>query len=120
MRGHVYYSNSEWGLSAINQSGFWMDKPNLNTRRYVSVMSVDIGDWNTPSCEEKPARECTREEIALEVWRQITVELLDTFGYDVVARQLPLPLNRARPSWRRLLTHTHNRRGRHHVPGWDR
>ena len=47
---------------------------------------------NTPSCEEKPARECTREEIALEVWRQITVELLDTFGYDVVARQLPRPI----------------------------
>ena len=92
VRGHVYYSNSEWGLSAINQSGFWTDKPNLKTHGYVSVMSVDIGDWNTASCVEKPARECTRREIALEVWRQITVELLDTFGHDVVARQLPRPI----------------------------
>ena len=92
VRGHVYYSNSEWGLSAINESGFWTDKPNLGTHGYVSVMSVDIGDWNTKSCEQKAARECTRDQIALEVWRQITEELLDTFGYDVVARQLPRPI----------------------------
>jgi uncharacterized protein with NAD-binding domain and iron-sulfur cluster len=93
VRGHVYFANSEWSLSAINQSGFWTDKPNLETHGYVSVMSVDIGDWNTRSAAEKPARDCTPNEIAKEVWRQITVELLDTFGYDVTARQLP------RPTW---------------------
>jgi uncharacterized protein with NAD-binding domain and iron-sulfur cluster len=92
VRGHVYFSNSEWSLSAINQSGFWIDKPNLETLGYVSVMSVDIGDWNTRSAKANAARDCTCNEIAKEVWRQITEELLDTFGDDVTERQLPRPI----------------------------
>ena len=92
VRGHVYFSNSEWSLSSINQSGFWTDKENLRPHGYVSVMSVDIGDWNTPSSTGEPARGRTRKEIAKEVWRQITVGLLDTFGDDVTARQLPRPI----------------------------
>ena len=92
VRGHVYFSDSEWSLSAINQSGFWLDKPNLAQPGYVSVMSVDIGDWNTASSTNKVARNCTRIELAEEVWRQVTVALVDSYSLELVAKQLPRPI----------------------------
>ena len=49
VRGHVYYSGTEWGLSSINQQGLWERRPTLARDGYVSVLSVDIGDFNTPS-----------------------------------------------------------------------
>lgn len=78
LRGHMYYSGTEWALSSINQHGMWEKRPNLRSDGYVSVLSVDIGDFNTPSKHlvdaaghGKAARDCTADEIATEVWRQI-------------------------------------------------
>ncbi len=78
LRGHMYYSGTEWALSSINQSGLWERQPTLARDGHVSVLSVDIGDFNTPSCHlvdefgrGKAARDCTADEIAGEVWRQI-------------------------------------------------
>ncbi len=78
LRGHMYYSGTEWALSSINQHGLWEKKPILNRDGHVSVLSVDIGDFNTPSRHlkdefghGKAARDCTADEIATEVWRQI-------------------------------------------------
>jgi uncharacterized protein with NAD-binding domain and iron-sulfur cluster len=78
LRGHMYYSGTEWGLSSINQSGMWERKPTLARDGHVSVLSVDIGDFNTPSrhlIDEfgrgKAARDCTADELAAEVWRQL-------------------------------------------------
>ena len=92
VRGHVYFSNSEWGLSAINQTGFWTDQPHLTRNGYVSVMSVDIGDWKNRSERGKRARDCTPDELAEEVWCQITEELVFTDGPDVAPSQFPLPI----------------------------
>src|SRR5262249_37168394 len=76
LSGHVYYSNSDWGLSSINQTGLWLERPGLDEPGYNSIMSVDIGDWRVRSREiGKCALECTREELAREVWRQVTAEL---------------------------------------------
>ncbi len=82
LRGHMLYAGTEWALSSINQSGFWESPPILDRDGYVSVLSVDIGDFNTPSghlVDEsgrgKAARDCTPDEIAAEVWRQITSAL---------------------------------------------
>ena len=78
LRGHMYYSGTEWGLSSINQSGMWERQRTLARDGHVSVLSVDIGDFNTPSrhlVDEsgrgKAARDCTADELAQEVWRQI-------------------------------------------------
>jgi hypothetical protein len=92
VRGHMYFASSEWGLSAINQSGFWTDAPNLETDGYASVMSVDIGEWNMPSSTAKAARDCTRDEIAREVWRQITAELGGSSGAGGSPTQVPVPI----------------------------
>lgn len=87
LRGHMYYSGSEWGLSSINQHGLWERRPTLIRDGHVSVLSVDIGDFNAPSRHlvdaagrGKAARDCTADEIAAEVWRQIVVALTTGVG----------------------------------------
>ncbi|ORB28335.1 hypothetical protein [Corallococcus coralloides DSM 2259] [Mycolicibacterium parafortuitum] len=82
LRGHMYYAGAEWGLSSINQHGLWENRPNLVRDGHVSVLSVDIADFNTPSRvlrdesgRGKAARDCTPDEIAVEVWRQIVTAL---------------------------------------------
>jgi uncharacterized protein with NAD-binding domain and iron-sulfur cluster len=87
LRGHMLYAGSEWGLSSINQTGFWEKPPILDRDGHISVLSVDIGDFNTPSrylVDEfgrgKAARDCTPDEIAAEVWRQIICALTSNAG----------------------------------------
>ena len=50
VHGHIYYTDSTWALSSINHHGLWEAKhrPNLPADGFVSVLSVDIGDWNMP------------------------------------------------------------------------
>jgi uncharacterized protein with NAD-binding domain and iron-sulfur cluster len=93
LRGHMYYSGTEWALSSINQHGMWVKQPRLDPDGHVSVLSVDIGDFNSPSghlTDElgrgKAARDCTADEIAAEVWRQIVAAL--TSGVDSPAEDL--------------------------------
>jgi hypothetical protein len=82
VRGHVYYSGTEWGLSSINQHSLWERRPVLAGDGYISVLSVDISDFNTPSShlldsrgQGKAARDCTADELAAEVWRQIVTAM---------------------------------------------
>jgi uncharacterized protein with NAD-binding domain and iron-sulfur cluster len=104
VRGHVYFTGSEWGLSSINQSGLWHDQPYPRSPQdraartgaswltgYASVLSVDIGDWRTSSSVlGKPANTCTDDEIATEVWRQMVAALLKDDVADAPNR-LPTP-----------------------------
>lgn len=94
LHGHVYYSNSDWALSSINPTGLWLDKPTLERDHYVSIMSVDIGDWRKESSSlHKPAIQCTADELAEEVWRQVSEELSASTDERDRPRQLP------RPTW---------------------
>lgn len=70
--GHIYFGDSPWALSSINQQQLWQHRPSLHREGYASVLSVDIGDLDAVGiwCR-KPARECNREELAREVWEQI-------------------------------------------------
>lgn len=78
--GYMYFTDAAWALSSINPQQFWTHRPTLETDGYVSVMSVDIGDWRTPSkhptLNRRNAWQCSKEEIAKEVWRQVTTSLL--------------------------------------------
>jgi hypothetical protein len=91
-QGHIYFAKSAWGLSAIAQSQFWQrrlqdivgnidDDPPVGGQRhrptYVAVLSVDIGDWHAPAkrpdgSDGPRAVECTRDDLAREVWAQIS------------------------------------------------
>ena len=98
LRGHMYYSGTEWALSSINQHGLWERRPTLDRDGHISVLSVDIGDFNAASnhlVDEfgrgKAARDCTADEIAAEVWRQI-VDALTSNVDNAPEELLPWPV----------------------------
>ena len=82
-RGHQIYADSPWALTSISQRQFWTDY-DLDGRgpgEVEGVLSVIASDWDTPgTLHGKPARECTREEIATEIWHQLREHLDDDAG----------------------------------------
>jgi uncharacterized protein with NAD-binding domain and iron-sulfur cluster len=97
LRGHMLLTGTEWALSSINQSGLWEKRPILDRDGCISVLSVDIGDFNTPSGhlvdefgQGKTARDCTADEIATEVWRQI-ISALTSNSKSVGEEVMPWP-----------------------------
>ncbi|MFA9503014.1 FAD-dependent oxidoreductase [Natrinema sp. H-ect1] len=77
-RGHQVYADAPWALTSISQRQFWTDY-DLEGRGpdgVEGVLSVIASDWDTPGIvHQKPARECTREEIAKEIWAQLKAHL---------------------------------------------
>ena len=76
VRGHTFFPDSPWALTTISQPQFWRDLGLFRTRygdgEVGGLISVDISDWDTPGkFIAKPAKQCTREEIAQEVWAQL-------------------------------------------------
>ena len=98
LRGHLLLTSTEWALSSINQSGLWETQKVLDPDGHISVLSVDIGDFNTPSrhlVDEfgrgKAARDCTADEIAAEVWRQIVTALTSDDAESAGDKVMPCP-----------------------------
>ncbi|SEQ83868.1 hydroxysqualene dehydroxylase [Natrinema salaciae] len=77
-RGHQVYADAPWALTSISQRQFWTgcDLEERGPDEVEGVLSVIASDWDTPGIRhEKPARACTREEIAEEIWAQLTAHL---------------------------------------------
>ncbi|MFN0249406.1 MAG: FAD-dependent oxidoreductase [Kofleriaceae bacterium] len=85
VRGHLFFPDAPWGLTAISQPQFWGDL-GLFRRRYGGgdvggLISVDIAEWGTPGTYvTKPAKQCTPDEIAKEVWLQMKAALNTDHG----------------------------------------
>jgi uncharacterized protein with NAD-binding domain and iron-sulfur cluster len=79
-RGHQAYTDSPWALTGISQRQFW-DAGDFSVGAadgdsVQGVLSIIISDWETPGVVyDKPARECSRDEIKTEVWTQIADHL---------------------------------------------
>lgn len=73
--GHVIYSDSQWALTSISQIQFWRDYDITKTGdgNVKGLLSVDVSDWYSPGVftTKKMASQCTRNEVANEVWEQI-------------------------------------------------
>jgi uncharacterized protein with NAD-binding domain and iron-sulfur cluster len=71
---HVIYQGSPWALTSIAQHQFWdVDLAEYGRGAVEGIISICISDWTTPgNTVEKPAKECTPEEIKREVWSQLT------------------------------------------------
>jgi uncharacterized protein with NAD-binding domain and iron-sulfur cluster len=70
----VLYADSPWALTSISEAQFWSDEhlPGLGDGTVQGVLSACISCWNAPGIVfGKPAIDCTRDEIAYEVWEQI-------------------------------------------------
>ncbi|RJO77971.1 FAD-dependent oxidoreductase [Nocardia panacis] len=78
-RGHTAYIDAPWSLTSISQNQMWTTKlTEFGDGAVRDCLSVDISDWNTPGpLYGKPAKECTPEEIAREVWTQLSAHLND-------------------------------------------
>src|SRR3954447_6565866 len=73
--GHLTFLDAPWALTALTQGQFWGRRDfarDYGDGTAVDSLSVDISDWDTPGILfGKPAKKCTRPEIAKEVWAQI-------------------------------------------------
>jgi len=72
--GHIVGMDSEWGITAIEQTQFWRD---ISVPTHVkSILSVDVAAWDRRGREvRKEAYNCTDREIAKEVWAQLKAGL---------------------------------------------
>lgn len=76
VKGHMFYPDAPWALTSISQPQFWQEDGLLEERygdgSVRGLISVDVSDWETPGTfVRKPARDCTREEVAAEIWQQL-------------------------------------------------
>ena len=68
--GHLIGLDSNWGLTAIEQTQFWKDV--VLPSDVASILSVDISAWDAKGrFVRKEAFNCTDDEIAAEVWREL-------------------------------------------------
>ena len=82
VRGHVFYPDSPWALTSISQPQFWrglgLFRKQFGDGEVGGVLSVDISEWDVPGVlHAKPAKQCTRDEIAAEVWHQLKQAIND-------------------------------------------
>ncbi|MFJ3909266.1 hydroxysqualene dehydroxylase [Streptomyces vinaceus] len=82
VHGHLNCIDSPWSLTAIQQAEHWpaRDFPaDYGDGAAVDCLSVDVSDWDTPGIlYGKTAKQCTRDEVAREVWAQLKASLNDT------------------------------------------
>ncbi len=71
--GHIIFIDSPWALTAVSQRQFWtgIDFAEWGDGRVRGILSVDISQWDTPGSNGRAAIDCTRAEIAQEVWAQL-------------------------------------------------
>jgi uncharacterized protein with NAD-binding domain and iron-sulfur cluster len=82
VHGHTIYIDSSWALPSISQRQFWpqFDLHGMGDGRVDGILSVDVSDWESPgrfAAAGKPAKRCSRDEVAAEVWDQLKAALND-------------------------------------------
>ncbi|MEU6755291.1 FAD-dependent oxidoreductase [Streptomyces sp. NPDC046685] len=82
VHGHLNCIDSPWSLTAIQQAEHWPARnfpDDYGDGTAVDCLSVDISEWDKPGIlYGKTAKQCTREEVAREVWAQLKASLNDT------------------------------------------
>ncbi|UZF56210.1 FAD-dependent oxidoreductase [Gordonia polyisoprenivorans] len=73
--GHIAALGTPWALTGLFQAAPWgVDfARTYGDGRSKDCLSIDISDWDTPGIlYGKTAKQCTRDEIAKEVWAQMS------------------------------------------------
>ena len=88
IHGHTIYIDSSWALTSISQRQFWpaFDLHGMGGGDVDGILSVDISDWESPgrfSAQGKLAKQCSKDEVAAEVWDELKAALND--GDEVLA-----------------------------------
>ena len=74
--GHIIFIDSPWALTAVSQRQFWtgIDFADWGDGKTRGILSVDISQWDAPGFNGKAAIDCTRDEIADEVWDAVEAQ----------------------------------------------
>jgi uncharacterized protein with NAD-binding domain and iron-sulfur cluster len=82
LKGHLNLIDSPWSLTAIQQAEHWPDRDfaaDYGDGTAVNCLSVDISEWDRPGIlYGRTAKQCTRDQVAREVWAQLKAALNDT------------------------------------------
>ncbi len=83
--GHTIHLDSPWAITSVSQPQFWTDRDlaDYGDGKVKGIVSVDISNWNVPGLNGKKARDCSRQEVATEVWAQMKRSL--NIGDEVLA-----------------------------------
>jgi uncharacterized protein with NAD-binding domain and iron-sulfur cluster len=86
VHGHIAFIDAPWALTALTQGQFWGERSfarDYGDGTIKDCLSVDISNWDSPGIlYGKPAKRCTRGEVAREVMAQIR-------EHDTAAAKLP-------------------------------
>jgi uncharacterized protein with NAD-binding domain and iron-sulfur cluster len=81
--GHIVCMDAEWGLTAIEEMQYWRDVQLPEDVK--AIISVDIAAWDRKGrFTRKEAFNCTDDEIAMEVWSELT----SSVNRDIRSKQL--------------------------------
>lgn len=86
--GHLALLDSPWALTAISQRPFWLDYDFDAHPRVEGVLSVAISNFEEPGPSGRTARESTRDQLAADVWTQLTEHVPDLADVTVVDHQV--------------------------------
>ncbi len=82
IHGHINHIDSPWSITAVSQAQYWSGRnfrADYGDGTVADCLSVDVSEWDRPGIlYGKTARQCTREEVAREVWAQMKAGLNDT------------------------------------------
>ncbi|GGX63900.1 hydroxysqualene dehydroxylase [Streptomyces hiroshimensis] len=82
LHGHVNHIDSPWSITSVGQAQYWPDRDfrrDYGDGAAADCLSVDVSEWDKPGIlYGKTAKQCTREEVAREVWAQMKAGLNDT------------------------------------------
>ncbi|WP_432093632.1 hydroxysqualene dehydroxylase [Streptomyces sp. bgisy100] len=82
IHGHINHLDSPWSLTSVGQAQFWKGRnfpADYGDGQVRDCLSVDISEWSRPGVlYGRTAKQCTREEVAREVWAQLKAALNDT------------------------------------------
>ncbi|MET8677395.1 FAD-dependent oxidoreductase [Streptomyces sp. NPDC004647] len=82
IHGHVNHLDSPWSLTSVGQAQYWKNRDfptDYGDGQVRDCFSVDISEWDRPGMlYGRTAKQCTRDEVAREVWAQLKAALNDT------------------------------------------
>ncbi|ARZ66859.1 FAD-dependent oxidoreductase [Streptomyces sp. HU2014] len=82
VHGHINHIDSPWSLTAVGQAQYWSGRnfrADYGDGAAADCLSVDVSEWDKPGIlYGKKAKDCTREEVAREVWAQLKAGFNDT------------------------------------------
>ncbi|MCA6090827.1 FAD-dependent oxidoreductase [Streptomyces sp. SCA3-4] len=82
IHGHINHIDSPWSITSVGQAQYWSGRnfrAAYGDGSVADCLSADVSEWDRPGIlYGKTAKQCTREEVAHEVWAQMKAGLNDT------------------------------------------